>query len=71
MTGAESGIRSALGRNQVRYERARANDRDRNPRRGGIVLKIYDQGGVLREMVIADTTSNRLFVVWCRKFDRA
>lgn len=40
-------------------------------RDGGIVLKIYDQGGVLREMVIADTTSNRLFVVWCRKFDRA
>lgn len=40
-------------------------------RDGGIVLRIYDQGGTLRELVIADTVSNRLFVVWCRKFDRA
>lgn len=40
-------------------------------RNGGIVLRIYDQDGVLREMVVPDTIMNRLFVVRCRKFDRA
>lgn len=39
-------------------------------RDGFIHYELYDQEGVLRQAKCADTTSNRYFVVWCRKFDR-
>lgn len=39
-------------------------------RDGVIHYHLYDQNGDLKPATCADTTSNRLFVVWVRKFDR-
>ena len=39
-------------------------------RDGGIVLRIYDQEGTLRDLVVPDTRDNEIFGVWLRRFDR-
>lgn len=39
-------------------------------RDGHIHYSLYNQEGVLQPCKCADTVSNRLFVVWVRKFDR-
>lgn len=38
-------------------------------RDGVIHYQLYDQSDTLVPATCKDTTSNRLFVVWCRKFD--
>jgi hypothetical protein len=39
-------------------------------RDGGLVLRLYDQEGTLRDLVVPDTRDNQIFGVWLRRFDR-
>ena len=39
-------------------------------RNGALILKIYDQEGVLRDLPVRDTVDNVFLGVWLRRFDR-
>lgn len=37
---------------------------------GALILKIYDQDGVLQDLPVSDIKDNEIFGVWLRRFDR-
>jgi len=39
-------------------------------RDGALIIRLYDQEGVLTDLPVADTRDNEIFGVWLRRFDR-
>jgi hypothetical protein len=39
-------------------------------RDGALIIRLYDQEGVLVDLPVQDTRANEMFGVWLRRFDR-